>query len=229
MSVADAIKELRRSIHDEAINSSHHAAGITLVIVTKTVPPEKVREAYDAGERDFGENRVQEWQEKKDQLPADVRWHLIGHLQTNKVKYVVGQVHLIHSLDRIELADEIERQAASKGVSEVPCLLQVNMSGEETKSGVDPAEAEALVEQIAQRPRIKLKGIMTIGPLTDDEHRIHECFLETRELFDTLQTEYPQYPWEFVSMGMSNDYRIAIEEGGNMLRIGSLIFGARGK
>lgn len=229
MSIADVIKDLHASIQNIAINSDHHPGAVKLVIVTKTVPVEKIREAYDAGERDFGENRVQEWQDKKDVLPSDIRWHLIGHLQTNKVKYVVGKVHLIHSLDRIELADEIERQAVKQGIQEVPCLLQVNMSGEDTKFGVAPESAEELVVQIAERTRIKLKGIMTIGPFTDDEKKVRECFLETRELFDTLQAEYPQHPWEIVSMGMSNDYRIAIEEGSNMLRIGTLIFGERNK
>lgn len=224
MTIAQSIRELQRSIHDAATDSNHPPAGLRLVLVTKTVEPARILEAYQAGVRDFGENRVQEWQEKKERLPQDIRWHLIGHLQTNKVKHVVGRVHLIHSLDRIELADEIERQARARGVSEVPCLLQVNMSGEDTKSGTDPESAAELVSALEARPTIKLKGLMTIGPLGGDKARIRECFHRTRELFETLREEYPRYPLEILSMGMSSDYKIAIEEGANMLRIGSLIF-----
>lgn len=227
MTVTSNIQTLRQSIHDVAINSNHHPYHVNLVLVTKTVAAADILEAYQAGERDFGENRVQEWEEKKEQLPADIRWHLIGHLQTNKVKYVIGKVHLIHSLDRLELADEIEKQARQKNVSEVPCLLQVNMSGEDSKFGVAPDQAGDLVTQIAARSKIKLKGMMTIGPLTDDEKKIRECFVWTRELFDTFKTQYPGHAWEFLSMGMSNDYKIAIEAGANMLRIGSLVFGER--
>ncbi len=224
MTLVERIQNLKQSINHWATRNSHDPAPVRLVIVTKTVPPEMIRSAYDAGERDFGENRVQEWREKKEELPTDIRWHLIGHLQKNKVKYVVGQVHLIHSLDRLELADEIERQAQKKGIHEVPCLLQVNMSGEETKSGMDPDYVSRFAAAMANRPSIKVKGLMTIGPFTEDEARIRECFRETRRLFESLKTEQRSHAWEILSMGMSADYKIAIEEGANMLRIGSLIF-----
>jgi len=224
MKISQNIKELRDSIRKTAIQAVHDPEGIRLVLVTKTVDPSLVLEAYQAGERDFGENRVQEWQEKKDALPKDIRWHLIGHLQTNKVKYVIGQIALIHSLDRIELADAIERQAKAKSISEVPCLVQVNMSGEESKFGLDPAHVEDFVKQMSGRPSIRIRGLMSIGPLTEDEGQIRECFRKTRELREDLKKKFPQYGWDVLSMGMSADYRIAIEEGANMLRIGSLVF-----
>ena len=133
MNVSQTIKNIHDSIRETAEKSGRDPEGIRLVLVTKTVAPPRILEAYQVGERDFGENRVQEWDEKKGALAEDIRWHLIGHLQTNKVKYVIGQVALIHSLDRLDLADAIEKQAKAKGIAEVPCLLQVNMSGEESK------------------------------------------------------------------------------------------------
>ncbi|HOW59912.1 MAG TPA: YggS family pyridoxal phosphate-dependent enzyme [Candidatus Omnitrophota bacterium] len=224
MSAVSNIQELKRSIRETADKAGRDPAGIGLVIVTKTVLPEKILEAYGAGERDFGENRVQEWQDKKETLPTDIRWHLIGHLQTNKVKYVVGKSTLIHSLDRLELADAIEKQAAGKGIAEVPCLVQVNMSGEESKFGLDPAQVESFMKQITGKSAIKIKGLMTIGPLTEDEARIRDCFRKTRQLFEDLSMRFREHHWEVLSMGMSADYKIAIEEGANMLRIGSLVF-----
>lgn len=224
MNIPAAIKDLREAICRAESQTGRDPEGVRLVLVTKTVPPERILEAYHAGERDFGENRVQEWQEKKDALPRDVRWHLIGHLQTNKIKYVIGQIALIHSLDRLELADAIEKQAKAKGIAEVPCLVQVNMSGEESKFGLDPARVEDFLRQMSLRPSIKILGLMSIGPLTEDEGKIRECFRKTRELREDLKKKFPEHSLEVLSMGMSSDYRIAIEEGANMLRIGSLVF-----
>ena len=224
MSIASDIGRLRLSIEAAAQRAGRDADGIRLVLVTKTVEPARILEAYKAGERDFGENRVQEWQEKKDALPEDIRWHLIGHLQTNKVKYVIGRVALIHSLDRPELADAIEKQAEAKKIAEVPCLVQVNMSEEASKFGLDPAGVEDFIEHMSQRPRVKILGLMAIGPLTEEEGKIRECFRKTRELSEALKKKFSQHSWNILSMGMSADYRIAIEEGANMLRIGSLIF-----
>ena len=229
MTIKSSIQNLRRSIHETAVKANRGSGSIHLVIVTKTILTERILEAYQTGERDFGENRVQEWQEKKDALPQDIRWHLIGHLQTNKVKYMLGQISLIHSLDRIELADAIEKQAKAKGIAGVPCLVQVNMSGEESKFGLDPAHVEDFVRQMPLRPSIKIRGLMSIGPLTEDEVKIRECFRKTRELLEDMKRKFPQYVWDVLSMGMSDDFQIAIEEGSNMLRIGSLIFGKRSK
>ncbi|HOW87264.1 MAG TPA: YggS family pyridoxal phosphate-dependent enzyme [Candidatus Omnitrophota bacterium] len=229
MTVIPRLRDLKDSIRRASVENGRDPGKIRLVLVTKTTPPEKIEEAYETGERDFGENRVQEWLEKKERLPRDIRWHLIGHLQTNKVKQVVGEIFLIHSLDRLELADAIERTAKSKGINEVPCLVQVNMSGEESKFGLAPEAVEGFIEQMSLRPSIKLLGLMTIGPLTEDQGRIRECFRKSRELLERLKQEFPQYGWDILSMGMSGDYRIAIEEGANMLRIGSLVFPRGGK
>lgn len=227
MNIAASIKQLKLSIEETAQRVGGASEDIRLVLVTKTVAPPVILEAYQAGERDFGENRVQEWLEKSDVLPKDIRWHLIGHLQTNKVKYVIGRVSLIHSLDRIELADAIEKQANAKGVGEVPCLVQVNMSGEESKFGLNPARVEDFIRQLPSRPSIKVLGLMTIGPLTEEEGKIRECFQKTRRLLEDLKKKFPQYAWDILSMGMSADYKIAVEEGSNMLRIGTLVFGER--
>jgi hypothetical protein len=224
MTIESAIQDLRRSIHETAVKADREPGSIRLVIVTKTILQERILEAYQTGAKDFGENRVQEWREKRDALPRDIRWHLIGHLQTNKVKHVIGQIALLHSLDRLELADEIEKQARSKGITEVPCLVQVNMSGEESKSGLDPARVADFVRQMPLRSSIRIRGLMSIGPLTEDEGKIRECFRKTRELREDLKKEFSHYDWDVLSMGMSADYRIAIEEGANMLRIGSLVF-----
>ncbi len=227
MTIESSIQNLKQSIRDTAEKVGRGSEDILLVLVTKTVEPPLVLEAYQTGERDFGENRVQEWQEKRDTLPKDIRWHLIGRLQTNKVKYVIGQIALIHSLDRLELADAIEKQARSKEIAEVPCLVQVNMSGEESKSGLDPACVVDFVRQMPLRPSIRIRGLMSIGPLTEDEGNIRECFRKTRELREDLKKIFPRYDWDILSMGMSADYKIAIEEGANLLRIGSLVFGSR--
>jgi hypothetical protein len=224
MNIAISIQNLKQSIRETAVETGRDPTAIRLVLVTKTVEPGRILEAYQAGERDFGENRVQEWQDKKDALPEDIRWHLIGHLQTNKVKHVIGRVALIHSLDRLDLADAIEKQAQAKGIVEVPCLVQVNMSGEESKFGLDPGEVEDFIRQMPSRSSIRIRGLMSIGPLTEDQGRIRDCFRKTRELLETLKKKFPQSGWDVLSMGMSADYRIAIEEGANMLRIGSLIF-----
>ena len=229
MNIPQAIKNLRATIRETAASGGRDPESVRLVLVTKTVEPPRILEAYQAGERDFGENRVQEWLEKKDLLPPDIRWHLIGHLQTNKVKHVIGCVSLIHSLDRLELADAIEKQAKAKGIAGVPCLVQVNMSGEESKFGLGPGAVEDFMKQIPLRPSIKILGLMSIGPLTEDHGRIRECFRKTQELLENLRKKFPQYGWDILSMGMSNDYEVAIEEGANMLRIGSLVFGKRSK
>ena len=224
MTIASSIQALRKSIGEIARGAGRSPESVRLVIVTKTVEPARILEAYHAGERDFGENRVQEWDEKKDLLPQDIRWHLIGHLQTNKVKHVIGRVSLIHSLDRLELADALQKQAIAKGIREVPCLVQVNMAGEESKFGLDPAAVDNFIRQMSDRSQVKIQGLMAIGPMTEDGAKIRECFLKTRGLLEDLKGKFPQRSWGILSMGMSSDYRIAIEEGSNMLRIGSLIF-----
>jgi pyridoxal phosphate enzyme (YggS family) len=194
-------------------------AGVTLVAVSKTQPPEAIREAYAAGQRDFGENYAQEWREKADALAdlADLRWHFIGGLQTNKVKYLAGRVAAIHTVDRVELAREISKRFGAKGaVARV--YLEVNVGDEASKSGCAPAEAPALAEAVRALPAVELVGVMTIPPAEEDP-RPH--FRALRALRDRLGLPG-------LSMGMSADWRIAIEEGSTCVRVGTAIFGARG-
>jgi pyridoxal phosphate enzyme (YggS family) len=193
-------------------------AGVTLVAVSKTQPPEAIREAYAAGQRDFGENYAQEWREKADALAdlADLRWHFVGGLQTNKVKYLAGRVHLVHAVDREELARELSRRSGQKGaVTRV--LLEVNTGGEATKGGCAPADAPALAAAVRALPSVELRGLMCMPPPEEDP-RPH--FRLLRELRDRLGLAE-------LSMGMSADWQIAIEEGATLVRIGTAIFGAR--
>lgn len=203
-----------------------------IVAVSKTVPADKIREAYDAGLRQFGENRVQEYLEKKDLLPEDARWHLIGSLQTNKVKpllqaFAAGRLELIESLDRAGLAREIEKQAAKMRLKKIPCLIQVDLTDEANKSGFRPEDVEDFVAAMPPESAIEIRGLMTIGPHTHDGDKVRECFREVRQLRDHLRGRFPEKNWEILSMGMSADYKIAIEEGSTLIRIGSAIFGQR--
>ena len=208
--------------------------------MTKNVPVEKIRQAYESGVRDFGENRVQEWLEKvgaglprpvqgegTSPLPSDIRWHFVGHLQTNKVKSILGGVHLLHSLDRPALAEEIQRQAERKNLS-VDALIQVNTSGEPTKSGFAPGEVLEAAQKLLGLNRIRLRGLMAIGPLTENEGQIRECFRALGRLRDEMKSLVGAiYELPLLSMGMSSDFETAIEEGANFVRIGTAVFGER--
>ncbi|MBI4972167.1 MAG: YggS family pyridoxal phosphate-dependent enzyme [Candidatus Omnitrophica bacterium] len=224
--VSSNIKKVRAEIESARAASGRKASPIRLVLVTKTVDENRVREAYDAGEREFGENRVQELIQKKQQFPPDVRWHLVGHLQTNKVKEVVGQVVLIHSVDSVHLAKEIEKVSAKLNVV-ADVLIQVNTSGEASKFGLKPEELEDAVGEMTRFAHLKIHGLMTIGPLTDDVKKIRASFTLLRELQKKMKTHYPDLDWSELSMGMSDDYRIAIDEGATILRLGRIVFGER--
>lgn len=197
------------------------------MLVTKTVPTDEIREAFQLGIRDFGENRVQEFLAKKPELSPEIQWHFQGHLQTNKVKSIVGEVALLHSLDRLPLAEEIQKQAEKKKIS-VEALIQVNTTGEATKSGFAPEEVEEAVEKIRQFSQIKLRGLMTIGPTSGDERSIRASFEKLRVLRDGLNRNWPvDGPIQELSMGMSSDFEAAIEEGATIVRIGTAVFGER--
>ena len=203
--------------------------GVTLVAVSKFHPVEALREAYDAGQRVFGESRPQEMCAKREQMPDDVEWHMIGHLQTNKVKYIAPFVALIHSVDSERLAEEIERQATRFGRT-IDVLFEIHLAEEESKSGWDVEEFTAWVESTdfaTRLPHLRPRGLMTIGTLTEDIELNKREFVRLRELFDTLR---PKFGTEFdtLSMGMTSDYHEAIECGSTMVRIGSMIFGERG-
>lgn len=226
--IAERIRQLEGSILEAVLEAGRKPETVRYILVSKTVPEEKILEAFQAGVNEFGENRVQELIEKKRRMPTGLKWHMIGHLQTNKVRQVAGEAELIHSLDRLELAREIDRQASLKKMGPVPCLIQVNSSGEKTKFGLPPSEAESFVEQIKDL-KIRLRGLMTIGPLTQDEKEIRRAFRQTADLFKRLAPRFPAAEWSILSMGMSGDYKIAIEEGATLLRIGSMVFGEREK
>jgi pyridoxal phosphate enzyme (YggS family) len=195
---------------------------VRLVAVSKGVPVERIREAYECGLRTFGENYWQDAREKIPLLPPDIEWHFIGHLQTNKVKYVVGRFALLHVVDRVSLMQEIQRVASKQGVVQ-PVLIEVRLSEEATRAGVPPDEALALADAVLQQPNLSLQGLMGIAPFTDDQSAIREAFRTLRGLFDAL----PEPNRRWLSMGMSHDFEIALEEGSNMLRIGTALFGAR--
>jgi len=204
---------------------SHH---VTLVAVSKTKSVEEIKELYDLGQKDFGENYVQEVTEKQSQLPNDIRWHFIGHLQSNKVKQITPFIHLIQSVDSLKLLQEINKQG-KKNDRVIDCLLQVHIAQEETKFGLDESELNDLLHNsISQYQNICICGLMGMASLTDDMEKVRSEFKYLRSIFEKhakLQTS--NFKLQTLSMGMSSDYFVAIEEGSNMVRIGSLIFGAR--
>lgn len=202
----------------------------TLVAVSKTHPPEKIMELYQAGQRDFGENRVQEMIDKYEQMPKDIRWHLIGHLQTNKVKYITSWVHLIHSVDSFKVLKEINKRAAQdKRV--VDCLLQFKIAEEDTKYGFEPEEAYEMLrsDTFKNLKNIRIAGVMGMATFTDNEEQVRREFQQLRKIFQHLKDNFfaNQDSFREISMGMSDDYKIALEEGSTMVRIGSLLFGER--
>lgn len=200
---------------------------VTLIAVSKTKPSSDIQKLYDYGVRDFGENKVQELTSKYEELPKDIRWHLIGHLQTNKVKYIVDKVYMIHSVDSVKLAREIEKEAAKKNVN-VNILVQVNVANEDTKFGLDNSEVIKIVEEIATLPHLRIKGLMTIAPFVDDGEENRKYFNELKELSVDIKTKnIDNVCMDMLSMGMSGDFETAIEEGATLVRVGTSIFGVR--
>ena len=202
---------------------------VTLVAVSKTKPIADLQEAYAAGQRIFGENKIQEMTEKWEQLPNDIQWHMIGHVQTNKVKYMAPYVALIHGVDSLKLLEEINKQAA-KNHRIIECLLQIHIAEEETKFGFDAADLANILETIAFQnlQNIKVIGLMGMATFTDDKTQIQKEFQFLKSLFDQYQSvHWPNFQLQTLSMGMSGDYQMAIACGSNMVRIGSSIFGVR--
>lgn len=216
MSVKENLIQLKKSL----------PSNVTLVAVSKTKPNEMIMEAYEAGQKDFGENYVQELVDKQQELPEDIRWHFIGHLQSNKVKLIVPFVHLIHGVDSVKLLQEINKQALKNGRT-VNCLLQIYIAQEETKFGFSFEECEAFLksELFKQLTKVKILGFMAMASNTDDEGQIRKEFLSLKEF--ALSSKFFGFDTHILSYGMSSDYKIAIEEGSNMIRIGSNIFGKR--
>ena len=204
--------------------------GVTLVAVSKTKPISDLQEAYDAGQRVFGENYPQEMRDKHEVLPTDIQWHFIGHLQTNKIKYIIPYVTLIHSIDTANLLEAVNKEA-KKHDRVVDCLLQFHIALEETKFGLDLEEARQLLESDAykQMENVRICGVMGMGTFTDNMEEVRKEFKHLKSIFDTLKKDYfaDQPQFKEISMGMSEDYPIAIEEGATLIRVGSKIFGAR--
>lgn len=224
--VTENYKEVQ-SFVKESEKKSSYGQNVTLIAVSKTKPSSDIKALYDIGVRDFGENKVQELCDKYDELPKDIKWHLIGHLQTNKVKYIVDKVCLIHSVDSIHLAQQIENECEKKNVY-VNILVQVNVAKEDTKFGLMAEDVMSMIESISKLPHIHIKGLMTIAPFVEDAEENRQVFSDLKKLsVDIRNKNIDNVSMDVLSMGMSGDYRVAIEEGSTMVRVGTSIFGER--
>lgn len=228
--IAENIQNIGENLKKACLQAGRNPDDVTLIAVSKTFGADAVTEAMKTGIRDFGENYVQELTEKRTVLAqTDIRWHFIGHLQSNKVKYIADWVHLIHSVDSEGLASEIDKRAAKAGRT-IDVLVEVNTSAEATKYGVKPEQALELLKQTARFPNIRLNGLMTIGPFTDAVEESRNSFRTLRELFEEANRQgIGTRPMEILSMGMTHDYPVAVAEGSTMVRIGTAIFGTRTK
>lgn len=225
--IAENLKTIQAQIQSACNCSGRDPNEITLIAVSKTKPISALREAYEAGARDFGENKVQELIEKIPQLPDDIRWHMIGHLQRNKVKYIIGKVALIHSVDSLRLAEEISRESVRQGV-ETDILIEINIAEEESKFGVSLREAPDMIEKIAGLPGINIKGLMTVAPYTAVSEKNRPYFVKMRELsVDIARKNIDNISMNVLSMGMTGDFSVAVEEGATCVRVGTGIFGER--
>jgi len=225
--IKENIKAVEDSIALECQKSGRSPEEVTLIAVSKTKPVEMLREAYEYGCRDFGENKVQELLDKYEVMPKDIRWHMIGHLQRNKVKYIVDKVSLIHSVDSLRLAEEISKEAVKKNVC-VNILVEVNVANEETKFGITCEEAKQLVQDIAKLPNICVKGLMTIAPFVENAEKNRPIFSKLKKLaVDIMCENIDNITMEILSMGMTGDYAVAVSEGATCVRVGTGIFGVR--
>ena len=227
--LATNIAQVRSTIAEAAQRGGRTPDEIKLVAVSKSKPVELVQMAYNLGVTDFGENRVQEALPKIAAFhPQGLRWHMIGHLQSNKASKVVSPFYSVQSVDSLHLAQTLNRHAGEQG-KRLAVLLQVNVSGEASKEGLSPAEALDVAGQVLALPHIQVEGLMTIAPLVEDAEQVRPVFRELRLLRDQLRTEVPSSSWQHLSMGMTDDYQVAIEEGATIVRIGRAIFGEREK
>ena len=225
--IKENLEEVREKIRQACQRSGRREEDVTLISVSKTKPVEMLKEAYEAGSRDFGENRVQEIMEKYGQMPEDVRWHMIGHLQKNKVRQVIDKAVLIHSVDTVELAEQIEKDAAKRDLT-VDILLEVNVAEEESKFGFRTEEVEAAVMKIKEFPHVHIKGLMTSAPFVSNSEDNREVFKKLYQLYvDIRSKNIDNVNMSVLSMGMTGDYEVAVEEGATMIRVGTGIFGAR--
>ncbi|HIZ66783.1 MAG TPA: YggS family pyridoxal phosphate-dependent enzyme [Candidatus Blautia pullicola] len=227
MGVCDNYKRVEEKVQRACERAGRKREEVTLIAVSKTKPLSMIEELLPLGVRDFGENKVQELTAKAEVLSKDIRWHMIGHLQRNKVKYVVDKACMIHSVDSLRLAEEISKEAEKKGV-EVPILLEVNVAGEESKFGIRPEETEELARQIALLPNLHIQGLMTIAPYVENPENNRQIFRNLRNLsVDIERKKFNNVTMSVLSMGMTGDYEVAIEEGATHVRVGTGIFGER--
>jgi hypothetical protein len=225
--IRENLLEVEEKIRLACERSERNPDEVTLIAVSKTKPMEMIEEAIACGKREFGENKAQEMKEKCDSLPEDIKWHFIGHLQTNKVKYVVGRAYLIHSVDSYHLAEVIEAESVKKDVIS-HILIEVNVAQEESKFGLKTDETLSLVEKVAKLPHIRIDGLMTIAPFVENAQNNRSVFRELRKLsVDIKEKNIDNVSMNVLSMGMTNDYEVAIEEGATYVRVGTAIFGER--
>lgn len=225
--IIENLANVRKNIEESCKKVGRDVSEVTLITVSKTKPLSDLRIAYEEGSRDFGENKVQELVSKIDEMPSDVKWHLIGHLQRNKVKYIAGKVAMIHSVDSYRLAEEINVQA-KKNSCVIPILIEINIAGEDTKFGIKPEEAEELIREISELENVKVSGLMTIAPNVANPEENRAYFKAMKDLFvDISSKNIDNVEMKVLSMGMTNDYTVAVEEGATMIRVGTGIFGAR--
>ena len=225
--ITENLEQVRKNIDEACRMAGRDPKEVTLIAVSKTKPVSMLKEAYDAGARCFGENKVQEIMDKHPQLPEDIQWHMIGHLQRNKVKYIVDKVSMIHSVDSLRLAQTIEQEAAKHNVC-VPVLLEVNVAQEESKFGLKMDEVLPLIETIADFPHIKVQGLMTIAPYVENAEDNRDFFRQLKKLSVDIEAKnINNVSMSVLSMGMTGDYQVAVQEGATMVRVGTWIFGER--
>ena len=225
--IKENLQEVERRICEACKRSGRDRSEVQLIAVSKTKPVSMIEEVYAEGIRRFGENKPQELRDKYEEMEKDIKWHMIGHLQRNKVKYIVDKVAMIHSVDSLRLAETIEKEAAKKAVI-VPILIEVNVAQEESKFGLKPEEVLPLIEQIADFSHIRIKGLMTIAPYVDNAEENREIFRELKKLsVDIAAKNINNVNMSVLSMGMTGDYMVAVQEGATMVRVGTGIFGER--
>ncbi|MCR5370381.1 MAG: YggS family pyridoxal phosphate-dependent enzyme [Clostridium sp.] len=225
--VSENLNEVQNRMNSAAERAGRNPEDVLLIAVSKTKPVELMMEAYNAGIRDFGENKVQEILRKAPEMPDDVRWHMIGHLQKNKVRQVIGKAVMIHSVDSVELAEKIEKEAEKQDL-QVDILLEVNVAGEETKFGFAPEEVEDAARAISAFPRVHIRGLMTSAPDTERPEDNRKFFRKLSDLsVDMKSKNFDNIYMSALSMGMTNDFEVAVEEGATMIRVGTAVFGAR--
>lgn len=227
MSVCENYRAVEEKVKNACQRAGRKREEVTLIAVSKTKPVSMIEELLPLGVRDFGENKVQELTAKEEVLPKDIRWHMIGHLQRNKVKYIIDKACMIHSVDSLRLAREISKEAV-KHELDVPILIEVNVAGEESKFGVSVEETLSLVQEVSKLPGIQVKGLMTIAPYVEDPEENREIFRNLRKLsVDISGKNFDNVTMNVLSMGMTGDYEVAIEEGATHVRVGTGIFGER--